>query len=438
MTIKKIFNFLILILSMLIFGCEDNEVAEDYIAEIIETPVSYNFNSRFVEGETGVSYSESVVHNMIVTDLKLLTDYPASESGYPIFLENMIQLYDYQDGYNFSSWINTSPSVLEKFYNNISNIESLKDIIDDCVIYGFDETADALLAAWMQQIADNCIDLNNIGTHRIITNQDGLNFSQIIQKTLLGSINYSMGIKYISNLEEYDNISKKSENDIFTELENNWDKSFGYFGFATDYNTSYIDDLDRINDPYFDSNNDGFIDLKSEYIFDFALITAMRDDGSSEGSVDFSKSIFDAYLEGRTLIHNQASIEKVLAQRDIIVQNWERVIAATIVHYINEVDRNMTNLYSLDSLAGSLSELSIDYNKNWSDMRGFLIILQYNDFNQISDADLITIVQSMGNSPVHPLDGNIEYSNYQNTLSNTVKNIFQSTYGFSDANMASW
>jgi len=71
-------------------------------------------------------------------------------------------------------------------------------------------------------------------------------------------------------------------------------------------------------------------------------------------------------------------------------------------------------------------------------MRGFLIILQYNDFNQISDADLITIVQSMGDSPVHPLDGNIEYSNYQNTLSNTVKNIFQSTYGFSDANMASW
>ena len=96
----------------------------------------------------------------------------------------------------------------------------------------------------------------------------------------------------------------------------------------------------------------------------------MRDDGSSEGSVDFSKSIFDAYLEGRTLIHNQASIEKVLAQRDIIVQNWERVIAATIVHFINEVDRNMTNLYSLDSLAGPLSELSIDYYKNWSNMRG--------------------------------------------------------------------
>ena len=82
--------------------------------------------------------------------------------------------------------------------------------------------------------------------------------------------------------------------------------------------------------------------------------------------------------------------------------------------------------------------ISIDYNKNWSDMRGFLIILQYNDFNQISDADLMTIAQSMGDSPVHPLDGNIEYINYQNTLFINVKNIIQSSYGFSDPNMESW
>ena len=438
MTIKKIFNFLVLILSMFIVGCEDNEVAKDYTAEIIETPVSYNFNSRFIEGESGVSYSESVVHNMIITDLKLLTDYPASEFGNPIFLGNMNQLYDYQDDYNLSSWINTSPSVLEKFYNNISNIESLKDIIDNDVIHGFGETADALLIAWMQKISDNCMDLNNIGTHRIITNQDGLNFSQMIQKTLLGSINYSMGIKYISNLEEYDNISEKSEGDFFTELENTWDKSFGYFGFATDYNTSYIDDLDRINDPYFDSNNDGFIDLKSEYIFDFALITAMRDDGSSDESVNFSKSIFDAYLEGRTLIHNQAPIEEVLAQRDIITQTWERVIAATIVHYINEVNRNMTDLYSLDSTAGPLSEFSVDYNRHWSDMRGYTIALQYNDFKQISDSNLLIIVETMGDTPIHPSDGTIMFSNYQSALVETVKSIFQSTYGFSNVNMEGW
>ncbi|GIS54016.1 hypothetical protein Ct9H90mP29_10580 [bacterium] len=36
----------------------------------------------------------------------------------------------------------------------------------------------------------------------------------------------------------------------------------------------------------------------------------------------------DAFLEGRTLITNQAPLEEILVQRDIILNTWEKVVAA--------------------------------------------------------------------------------------------------------------
>ena len=54
-----------------------------------------------------------------------------------------------------------------------------------------------------------------------------------------------------------------------------------------------------------------------------------------EASVDydFTKTIMDAFLEGRTLITNQAPLEEILVQRDIILNTWEKVVAAVTVSY---------------------------------------------------------------------------------------------------------
>ena len=68
--------YLLSFLLMLTIGCEDTK-DDDHDHdhdETIEQPTSYTFPSRFVEGESSVSYTGQVVRNMLHTDLKASTD----------------------------------------------------------------------------------------------------------------------------------------------------------------------------------------------------------------------------------------------------------------------------------------------------------------------------------------------------------------------------
>ena len=432
---------LYLLPSLLVFtiGCEDKEVTEEpNINSTISTPTEYEFDSRFNEGSS-VSYSGQTVRNMLLTDLKTMTDYPGSEIGHPIALINMTNIYDYSDDLDLTSWMSTTPSPLERNYSNISTGKNLSGKTDSGLIHGYDKTADELVREWMQNIATNCENYDNVASYLAITSSEGLNLSQMINKTLLGAVSYSQGTSnYLGGLSDDDNLEPKSEADAYTEMEHHWDESFGYFGAARDYNTGYVDDEDKKNDPYYDSNADGSIDFKSEYNFGFSVNAAKRDLGAADGLVDFTKVIFDAYLEGRTLIHNQAPLDEILVQRDIIVNNWEKVIASTVVHYVNDVVSDMVALYQADTTAGPLSIASATLNIHWAEMRGFTIALQYNDMKLISDADLITLAITMGKGPVYPESGETEFYTYHGQLLSTVKTILQNAYGFSDANMDDW
>ena len=436
MKIRKKFSFLLKTILIIFFGCEDEKVIENIdLSSIIETPVTYTFNSRFISDESSVSYSDQVNVNMMVLDLKTMTDFPGSSSGLPIAVENMTRLYEYDESYNFYSWINTDPYSSQKFYNNISSTgQNLAGEINNDEVYGFDETANSLILHWMQKIADNSNNFDKVGSFLAITDQNGLNLSEMINKTLLGAVLYYKGIpNQLNNLEMLDNSSADSEDSFYSALEHSWDESFGYFGASADYNTGYLDDIDRIEDPFFDSDSDGVISFKSEYIFNNALLAAQRDSGAMDESVNFTKSIFDAFLEGRTLIHNQESTDKILAQGQIIANNWEKVIAATIIHNINKLDKEMSDL---EISAGPLSLTSIKYNKYWSRMRALTISLQYNNVKLISDADLLMVVDLMGETPIYP--SNELFSTYRITLTETVKNILQSAYNFSDTSIRDW
>ena len=436
MKIRKKFSFLLKTTLIIFFGCEDDKVTENIdLSSIIETPVTYTFNSRFISDESSVSYSDQVNMNMMVLDLKTMTDFPGSSSGLPIAMENMTRLYEYDESYNFYSWINTDPYSSQKFYNNISSSgPNLAGKINNDEVYGFDETANSLILHWMQEIADNSNNFDKVGSFLAITDQNGLNLSEMINKTILGAVLYFNGIpNQLNNLEMLDNSSSDSEDSFYSALEHSWDESFGYFGASVDYNTGYLDDIDRIEDPFFDSDSDGVISFKSEYIFSNALFAARRDSGAMDESINFTKSIFDAFIEGRTLIHNQESIDKILAQGQIISNNWEKVIAATIIHNINKLDNEMSDL---ELSAGPLSVTSINYNKYWSRMRALTISLQYNSNKLISDADLLMVVDLMGESPLYP--SNDLFSNYQITLTETIKNIFKSAYDFSDTSIRDW
>ena len=127
-----------------------------------------------------------------------------------------------------------------------------------------------------------------------------------------------------------------------------------------------------------------------------------------------------------------------MTHRNIIIYELERVIASSVVHYLNKVTLDMDTLIVSDSTAGPLSNSAVNYNKSWSSLRGLIISLQFNDSKNISDVDLLNIVQQVGENPVYPNDGTVVFRKYQTEINDIIKSIFQTTYNFSDYCMQNW
>ena len=92
MNLKR--KLLFLLSSSMLFlssACEDDD-HDDHAHEEevkITTPTTYTFNSRFVEGESSVSYSGQVVRNLLINDIKTQMGTDAG-SGNPATLLSMM------------------------------------------------------------------------------------------------------------------------------------------------------------------------------------------------------------------------------------------------------------------------------------------------------------------------------------------------------------
>ena len=428
---KKLLYFLSFML-MFSIGCEDEEAADnDTDTMTMETPTEFVFESRFEEhaGESSVSYSGQVVRNLLINDIKSLIASNVG-GGNTATINSMMA----NDDPNLAIYTGSSLNTLQTKYHDISTSQ-LNDRLAAVISYtdpGYGANAQDMITGWVAE------------SEMYSVRPGGLDLGQMTQKVMWGAIAYWQGTsKYMSKIPNDDN-TMSDDGDPYTAMEHPWDESFGYFGAARDYNTGYSDDTDRKTDPYNDSNGDGLIDFKTEYNMGWAVTAAKRDlvDGVSV-DYDFTKTIFDAYLEGRTLIYNQAPLEEILVQRDIILRTWEKVVAAVSIHYINDT---MSDLEAL--IAAGDANLAWDnlpesgdgykYNIHWAEMRAYAHGLIYNDFKLISDADIATVFGYMGTAPAYN-DGS-DFSAMQTLHDNLAlaKLILQTAYSFSDAHMANW
>ena len=428
---KKLIYFLSF---MLIFsiGCEDEEAADnDTDTMTLETPTEFVFESRFEEhaGESSVSYSGQVVRNLLVNDIKSLIASNVG-GGNTATINSMMA----NDDPNLAIYTGSGLNTVQTKYHDISTSQ-LNDRLAAVTSYtdpGYGANAQDMITGWIAESQGYSV------------RPGGLDLGQMTQKVMWGAIAYWQGTsKYMSKIPNDDN-TVSDDGDPYTAMEHHWDESFGYFGAARDYNTGYSDDTDRKTDPYNDSNGDGLIDFKTEYNMGWAVTAAKRDlvDGVSV-DYDFTKTIFDAYLEGRTLIYNQAPLDEILVQRDIILNTWEKVVAAVSIHYINDTMSDLEALISAgdSNLAWDNLPESGDgykYNIHWAEMRAYAHGLIYNDFKLISDADIATVFGYMGTAPAYN-DGS-DFSAMQTLHDNLAlaKPILQAAYGFSDAHMANW
>tara|TARA_Y100000590_G_scaffold467352_1_gene645963 strand:- start:2796 stop:4076 length:1281 start_codon:yes stop_codon:yes gene_type:complete len=422
---KKVLLILSFMLAMFI-GCEDSDTDPAAADTSIETPTTYVFESRFSEGESSVYYNGQIVRNLLINDIKTQCGTDAG-TGNPATLLSMMA----NDNESRTILTTTDPTSVQTTYRSISSshLNDRLTAVSSYTIPGYDSDAGTLINGWVQELAA-------AGK----TRPSGVRLDQMIQKTLWGAVSYWQGTsKYMSKIPTDDN-AVSDDGDPWTAMEHHWDESFGYFGAARDYNTGYTDDTDRKSGPYNDSNSDGAIDFLSEYNVGWAVTAAKRDVCTGCADNDFTKTIMDAYLEGRTLIHNQAPLDEILVQRDIILNTWEKVVAAVSIHYVNDVMSDIaTIIAAADTTVGPLSEASADYNNHWGEMRAYTHGLIYNDFKVIETVNLNRILSIMGTAPVYPSSGSFtDMQTYHDALAGEVKAIFKASYGFTDGDMANW
>ena len=310
------------------------------------------------------------------------------------------------------------------------------------------------------------------------TDAHGRNYRQLMQKFLMGAVNFSQGTNdYFKttftgvNDAGVNYVAAQDGTKDYTYAEHKFDEGFGYYGAARD-NLAYTDlearaksGRDEWKNGYHDTDADGMIDVRSEYNFAHSQNCAKRDAGSASGPnpTDFSGDVMSAVLAARQIISNAANkanpelteAEDVKLQEHIKMASlaWEKCIAATAVHYVNDVIADVSEYKS--GAPASLDNFET-VAKHWSELKGFVLSLQFSPASPFRDAsadaavsvaDLIMISDLIGDAPVLA-DGSQNGIGTGATASEAVyayigkltqaRAKMQEAYGFSDANTLAW
>ena len=446
----------------------------------VEVPETYSFDSRFEAGESSVSYSGQTFRQVLIKELVAyisgLTEEIDSgnfvpDSGDVVAELNYFFEFDSDTSGDDPLMISTTPDLLQATFNDISTNKDLVSKIAGRDAKGQHKDWSTEFTGWSGAGGDSpenflralFAELDALAVARangdipvgptgapianVYVTAKGQDLKQLIEKFLLMAVNYSQGIDdYLDNdLEDHginsQNTEPGKEGAVYTSLEHIWDEAFGYFGAARDY-ADYSDDevagkggRDGWATGRHDTNGDGFIDLKSEYNFHAAGNAAKRDRGSSdENPTDFSQLAIDGFLLGRAIISaadgdlSEDDREALVAARDQAVRAWEDAIAATAVHYVNDVLVDMANWVTEDYSFG-------DHAKHWSEMKAFAIGLQFNPRGQLSDAEFVTVMDLMGDAPVLPGEAGAEA--YRQGLLE-ARGILGAAHGFAESNVENW
>ena len=251
------------------------------------------------------------------------------------------------------------------------------------------------------------------------TDAHGRNYRQLIQKFLLGAVTLSQTANdYLQT--DFANTLGQEGTKKYGAGEHDWDEAFGYYGAArnnndfTDNEAAGKSGRDGWKNGYNDINGDGTIDVRSEYNLGISQNCAKRYrldiDGDGVGETNLSKEAFDAFVLGRHVISEatnsgsmSASQQAVVeAQAEIAGMAMEKCVAATVIHYINDVIIDMGNFSG-----GSFADASNfkDLGKHWSEMVGFALGLQFSPYSPFrtdaeSLANLKLIYSRFGHGPV--------------------------------------
>lgn len=451
------------------------------VTDLLDT---YTFDSKFIDGDSSVSYSGQIARHALIAELnhyignqlqaelddgtlltrddvinKLNKYYRTTELQYDNFPITFIDAKQ-----KFITEISGSPKNLNgKMAGNDAGGQE-KDWKTEFAGWGAkgSTTPEALIDVFFGQLADNAEQRINGVVRQSVTgeditkvylNADGTDLKQLIQKFLLVGITYSQATgDYLGEDTDgkgltTDNIAQDGGTKAYSKLEHQFDEGFGYFGAARDY-LAYNDNeiAGKVSsgedgradwNGKHDSNSDGLFDLTSEVILGNAANAAKRDRGTvgNTAATNYTKQIMEAFIEGRKIINDNAGVTltdaqmvSLIAQRDIVVDGWERAIASTVVHYINETHADLADF-------GSTEFNYVNAAKHFSELKGFALGLQFNPYTKITDVQFQEIHDLIADKPV--LDTVENVAAYQVDLI-TARDIIKSALSFDEENVQNW
>ena len=308
------------------------------------------------------------------------------------------------------------------------------------------ESPDALVATWFDAVAANAtggsafdakngdLDVQNV-TAAYVT-AEGLNYRQLIQKFIHGAVSFSQAAGDYLSTDLGGTKGLNGGNDAveegkeYTALEHHWDEGFGYFGAARDYN-SYTDAQIKAG-ASLDTDSSGKMDILSEKNFGLSVNAAKRDVGAKDGKTDLSKKIMDGFLQGRHLISTKPEGYKEMLPNIaiVLVDSWEKTIAATVVHYINDVLKDM-------EAYGTADYKFTDHAKHWGELKGFALAFQFNPNSPMTIDGFKKFHELVGDKPVLGSAAAEDVTAYKSSLKKARK-LLQDVYEFSADNAKNW
>ncbi len=249
---------------------------------------------------------------------------------------------------------------------------------------------------------------------------NGIVLNQFAEKMLLGTPIYGQGAAILNDFDNGNVSSNQAEQ---------WDEAFGYFGFPRTLEpfTDYSGGGEGLaSGPAQDINGNGSVDLTSEYVHTWAAYAIERSAAAANTdgpSPDFAGNAFNALVEGRNDIENG---EDPSNHAQTALNNWEKVVAVNIIHYINSMEDNLGNV------SGTLSDGDVGEDA-WGEAKAFAWNLQFYS-DQLSDSQLNTIHELIGNDPPY---GELKADEYATDLEEATQ-ILADAYGFSNSNVAAW
>lgn len=429
-----------------------------------DLPSVYDFDSRFTDGSS-VGYSGQVFRHLLVTEMKShiggltarVDEGWFPESGEVVEELEFYLAFDSDSSGQVPLTFSCDPTCAQAVFDDVSTDKDLwgklagNDPVGQTVdwnstgVVGWSSTPTPteLVEDWVAQIDDQAVarSVGDIGMgpdgaplEAVYLTEDGQDLQQLLQKFLLGAVTLSQAADdYLDDDEDGKGLRSDNtvaeEGEPYTALEHAWDEGFGYFGAARDYgdwSDATLDDPGQ-QDSW---EADGSIDLTTEVSWGHSLNAGKRDLGAVVAT-DFSGDAFDAFVAGRHLITSADGAltddqqNELAGYRDEALVAWESAIAATVVHYLNEV--------LVDTLAVGTDDYDFaDHAKHFSEAKGFALAFQFNPHSALSADDFATLHALLGEAPV--LQGEDELAAYADDL-RAARTLIGDAFDFDTANL---